>query len=255
MSRSHKLASRRRGLSSVETNEQPNQNAPEHSDPETDPESSPEVLNIPSTQTPAPTIAENGNQAILKALEHINCDTFFSDTDVLAQLGENPSPILSKALRSHLDPASSDFLIYMRGRNALMDFYKAKHHHTNLCKLRDSNRIPQSLQVPKRVNVYKPRPETALKIKSIQSQYESLLLNTLIQHHDTTIGAGKQYFRSAWSQLRTATNANIVKLKWTTIHKTSNTDLDANRTRNQKRPNPNTPPTRRPNPNPAQQDP
>lgn len=216
-----------------------------------------EELTIANSQNRAPLIPGSENPLILELLADITADTFFEDTDTLAQLGQHPSPIVASNIKKRLDPAKGDFLIYMRGRASLMDFYRANHHHSNLTKLRDAGRIPKSLQVPKRVNIFKPLQDTHLKIRSLQSQYESLLLSTIINHHSKTAETAKKDFKSTWEKAKQAHNYNIIALKWSTLHKTTMSDLETNRLRHQpqKRPNPATNPNtspHRPNEDPLE---
>jgi hypothetical protein len=131
------------------------------------------------------------------------------------------SDLQTQALQARMNPATKDYMLYVKGRTALQTFYKAKANHDKLQDFLDKHRIPRSFQLNPLQGLFKAKLETTLRLTALKNQYEEATLATVANHHRQTAQEAAVDFEAAWTVGSEYQNANYIKLKWTVVYKQS----------------------------------
>eukprot|EP00918_Siedleckia_nematoides_P001517 GHVU01003583.1.p1 GENE.GHVU01003583.1~~GHVU01003583.1.p1 ORF type:complete len:249 (-),score=14.73 GHVU01003583.1:140-886(-) len=209
-------------------------------------------LVIAPSQQSAPANSLVDDTDLIEGLRAVSKDDFLTFPLPVLEISINQTQERA-ALVSH-DPAKADYKIAYAGNLSLTDFIKASYHLANLTRMQSSGIIPRSLRLNPKVFVYKIATPTTVAVRALQTQYETILLSILIQHHQSTIATASTQFEKSFSEAQVSTNFLLLILGWRhtankvnlllTSKRDSLTNMD-NRTRNRDR---SSTPTRRPRP-------
>lgn len=74
--------------------------------------------------------------------------------------------------------------------------------------------IPKSLKLDNRIFLYKISTSTTIAVRSLQTQYEGILLNLFIKHHKETIQEATASFSQTFLEAQQSPNLMLLVLGW-----------------------------------------